>query len=116
MAPTHYQPLSPVPAGWQPCSSSAQFVLCDPGKLLHLSGPLSPSALRGVGIPAGATVSGGVRGSDHTRMVQASRALIPTVPQLQAPLASWSPGGRATPCGGWHFGPQASQVGPGAAA
>ena len=40
----------------------------------------------------------------------------PRCPQLQAPLASWSPGGRAAPRGGWHFGPQASQVGPGAAA
>ena len=39
----------------------------------------------------------------------------PRCPQLQAPLASWSPGGQAAPRGGWHFSPQASQVGPGAA-
>lgn len=62
VSPTHCEPLSPTPAGWLSCSSSAQLTLCDPRKLSHFSGPLSPSALREVGIAAGATAADGQGG------------------------------------------------------
>ena len=69
----------PSPSGWQPCSSSAQFMLCDTGKLPHLSGLLSHSSLRGVGVPKVATVVGVVE-VGIKQDVMANRALTLPVP------------------------------------